>query len=306
MATITSPRGESPASITPRIKSPSVADTPTSSVRGSFEVPRNTSTPSGSAPPQRRGNRAALRDYYNLKSKGPQPGNLSRTASITSTTSEFSTAASVSTLTEHNNSATSALTAQLDNQDFDPQAYISDLLSTSSLRDILRVEATLVSEIRNLDGERKALVYDNYSKLIKAVGTIGEMQRSMNAAGGGLSEVGELDGRMDRLRKMTTSLASPEQGDTQARRDRRKCRHEVAQQKTNAELVKRVLAAPNTLQSLLDEEEDAEAEKEWEYVKAYLEAWKDVKGVTEVRTRCESIMSTSLDEEEHEGDDPKP
>lgn len=289
--------------MTPRIKSPSVADTPTSSVRGSFEMPRNSSITPTTAPPQRRGNRAALRDYYNLKSKTPQQGHLSRTASITSTTSDVSTAASVSTLTENNTtSATSTLTAQLDNQDFDPQDYISKLLSTSSLRDILRVEATLVSEIRNLDGERKALVYDNYSKLIKAVGTIGEMQRSMNSAGGGLSEVGELDGRMDRLRKMASTLGSREQGDVQTRERRRRHRQEASQQKTKVELVKRVLAAPTTLKSLLDEEQDAEAEKEWEYVKTYLETWEDVKGVAQIKAQCESLMSDPLDEEEVKGD----
>ena len=51
------------------------------------------------------------------------------------------------------------------------------------LRDILKTESALVSEIRTLDGERKALVYDNYSKLIKAVGTIAEMQKGMHKDG---------------------------------------------------------------------------------------------------------------------------
>jgi vacuolar protein sorting-associated protein 51 len=40
------------------------------------------------------------------------------------------------------------------------------------LESVLKVEGALVNEIRGLDGERKALVYDNYSKLITATDTI--------------------------------------------------------------------------------------------------------------------------------------
>jgi len=44
----------------------------------------------------------------------------------------------------------------------------------------MRVEAGLVSDIRTLDGEKKALVYDNYSKLIAATDTIRKMRTGMD------------------------------------------------------------------------------------------------------------------------------
>lgn len=192
------------------------------------------------------------------------------------------------------------MTAQLDAQDFDAQAYIAHLLSTSSLRDILKVEATLVSEIRNLDGERKALVYDNYSRLIKAVGTIGQMQRSMNAKSGGLSEVSELEGRMKKLGDLANSLGSPGLSDANTREHRRKSREEAIQQRKKSDLVKRVLAAPTTLRSLLDEDKDEEAEAEWTIVRKCLDAWTGVKGVAEIKSQCEAIMNASSDEEDGE------
>jgi vacuolar protein sorting-associated protein 51 len=171
MATITSPRTESPAGNL-RVTSPSVAspthsstNTPSSS---SIDLPRTDAPP---ATAQRR-NRAALRDYYNLKSKpSPQPasGSLSRTASIASTTSDSTVTSHLTAQAAEN--GTSPLLAQLDDPSFQPAPFITKLLATASLRDILRTESALVSEVRNLDGERKALVYDNYSKLIKAVGT---------------------------------------------------------------------------------------------------------------------------------------
>lgn len=302
MATISSPQTQSPAPGTPRIKSPSIADTPTSSTRGSIDLPL-TARPQPGQPP-RRGNRAALRDYYNLKSKpgAPAPvpgaqGDLRRTGSITSTTSDISTAPSIATLTE-NTSTTSSLTAQLDNTDFDAEGYIHDLLAKSSLRDILKVEATLVSEIRNLDGERKALVYDNYSKLIKAVGTIGEMQRGMNdSTTGGLREVKELESKIEGLRASVTEIVGQkDMEDGEARMKRRGLKED----KRKKEVVRWVLDAPDRLAKLVDGGKQDEADKEWKVVKSYLDKWTGVKGVEDIRRRCEEVVLEHWDDRKPE------
>lgn len=143
------------------------ASTAISSRRTSTSTDRSTSTshqPPGPGPASGslRRNRAALRDYYNLKPDQPTP----------STTSEPPTAE-----TEE---------SELDKPDFDPPAYISHLLSTSGLEEVMRIEAGLVSDIRTLDGEKKALVYDNYSKLIAATDTI----RKMRMGAPGTEELG--------------------------------------------------------------------------------------------------------------------
>lgn len=49
------------------------------------------------------------------------------------------------------------------------------------IRLILRVEVEGRIEIKGLDGERKALVYDNYSKLISATDTIRKVGRRKQA-----------------------------------------------------------------------------------------------------------------------------
>ena len=72
--------------------------------------------------------------------------------------------------------AASATELELDQEpekpDVDPVVYVDGLCKTADLRTLLRVENELINEIRGLDGERKALVYDNYSKLISATDTI--------------------------------------------------------------------------------------------------------------------------------------
>lgn len=60
----------------------------------------------------------------------------------------------------------------MDREGFDAEKYVHALCSNSDLKELLRIENELVNEIRGFDGERKALVYDNYSKLISATDTI--------------------------------------------------------------------------------------------------------------------------------------
>jgi hypothetical protein len=43
-----------------------------------------------------------------------------------------------------------------------------------------RSQANAASEIRNLDSDRKSLVYDNYSKLLSATSTIRRMRGNMD------------------------------------------------------------------------------------------------------------------------------
>ncbi len=90
--------------------------------------------------------------------------------------------------------------SELDREGFDAESYVQGLLEREGLDGVLKVEGGLVNggcctclqqmdpqnysmsreflicprnaEIKGLDGERKALVYDNYSKLIAATDTI--------------------------------------------------------------------------------------------------------------------------------------
>lgn len=100
-----------------------------------------------------RRNRAALRDYYKIK-----PTEGVDASSLTSPRIQLG-------------DAQTAL-SDLDKEGFDAGSYVRRLLEREGLEGILKVENELVGEIRGLDGERKALVYDNYSRLISAADTI--------------------------------------------------------------------------------------------------------------------------------------
>ena len=315
MATISSPRPHSPTSST-RMQSPNVtqspSDTPNSSVRTSLDLPTPADAPAPITTAQHR-NRAALRDYYNLKSKQPGPQNLSRTASIASTTSTATVTSTavpeirVSTDTDPASISTSISTAPLDDPSFEPEPYISSLLASSNLKTVLKVEATLISELRNLDGERKALVYDNYSKLIKATRTIGGMRMNMNGEergvggrggvgdrrGGGLSKDGmrDLGRRVEGVRRLAEELGrGGVEGEGQEGAEERK---EVKAQREKRELVRWVLDGPRRLSKMVENGHMQEAEAEWKVIGRLLDKWDGVKGVEEIRKACEEAMRTA-------------
>lgn len=291
MATISTPRTQSPAPH--RVQSPTISPspsgTPSSSVRPSLDIPR-VDTRSTSPAPQNashRRNRAALRDYYNLKSKTPSRPDLSRTASITSTTSN----GTASTLTALDDTISYTFKSQLDEANFDAETYVQELLKSSSLKTVLKAEASLVSEIRNLDGERKALVYDNYSKLITATQTIGTMRRSMDDSdGGSLRSISMLGPAIDGVAKSAAELTKSNRGDCVTTPDQRAAqREENLKRKT----VRWILGSATRLQKSLDRGERDEAEADWKEVRDVLEKWEGVKGCAELKAACEAVMSRS-------------
>ncbi|OJD15406.1 hypothetical protein AJ78_04338 [Emergomyces pasteurianus Ep9510] len=278
MSTISSPR---PSITSARTPTPSGSRRP--SVDNNSLATSNTSHPTvRAASPSlaQRRNRAALRDYYNLRSAQPelsQP-NHSRPRSTPSLRLSSSEAHPSSPSTH----------PELDNPNFDPSVYISHLLSTSSLSTILKAENSLISDIRTLDGERKALVYDNYSKLIKAVETIGKMRASIEERGQPMIMTKTLAPAVGFVAETAATLIH-EQEESVRERDgqEEQGNNEVDHQR---ETVRWVLASPRRIKQLLDDGKREEAESDWKEVDKLLVKWKGVKGVDELRIACEEIM----------------
>lgn len=142
MSTIASPRDASFRRLP--------SGTPTSSTRPSLDGPPSGVTspvPSSAQPHQlpKRSNRAALREYYNLR------------------------AAAAPRIEVPDSEVPSS---DLDAADFNADEYVAKVVAGSSLEEMLRLYTRVVGEVRALDAEKKALVYDNYSKLITATETI--------------------------------------------------------------------------------------------------------------------------------------
>ncbi|PYI33624.1 hypothetical protein BP00DRAFT_111619 [Aspergillus indologenus CBS 114.80] len=292
MSTLSSPR---PSIASSRAHSP----TPTSSHRPSLDTLNTnlgynggglsaSSTPSTaravspSLHPRR--NRAALRDYYNLRPTDAATADAGRRSRSIPRPSEDPAGNN-----SNHPSSVVATGTELDSPDFDPQRYVNHLLATSSLSTVLKAENTLVGDIRTLDSERKALVYDNYSKLIRAVETIGKMRRSMDERGAPLTMTKTLGPAIAFVAETAGSLI--QEGEEQQRRIREaKATLGTERRKGERLTVQWVLGAPERLVKLVAEGKVEEAEKDWEEVRKLLVKWEGVKGVAEVREACEKVM----------------
>lgn len=289
MSTISSPRpsiaSSRAVSPAPPSSRPSL-DTLNTNVGGGLSTSSTPSTARAISPNPRR-NRSALRDYYNLKPPGTDSSSqsTSRSRSVPRTTDagDISNPTALSSGTE------------LDNADFDPQRYVEHLLSTSSLSTILKAENTLVGDIRTLDGERKALVYDNYSKLIRAVETIGKMRKSMDDRGAPLTMTKTLGPAIAFVAETAGGLIK--EGEEQRKRIKEARENEpVPEKMAERDTVKWVLAAPERLGAFLEQGRREDAEKDWKEVQELLDAWGQVKGVAEIRESCEQVMNQSQED----------
>ncbi|KAF5642652.1 Ngg1p-interacting factor 3 [Fusarium tjaetaba] len=231
--------------------------TPTNSNRPSFETSRSAlaspvltqgpTQPPGPPQQQQRktSNRAALREYYNLRASAPR---------IEIPDSEVPA-------------------TEIDAPDFNADEYVAKVVEKSSLEELLRLYTRVVGEVRALDAEKKALVYDNYSKLITATETIRKMRANMDPLNPMASTLdpaiaqiySQASSIRDALRETVPSPDS-EEG---------KKRDAANRQQRTRELAAQVLATPERLRALVSEGKIAQARKEWVMPRKLLESWKE-------------------------------
>ncbi|KZF21822.1 hypothetical protein L228DRAFT_160639 [Xylona heveae TC161] len=271
MATmITSSRGASPMPRNPSDSRRTSVDTVTRS-QASSPV-RGGSGPPPSQAAQRR-NRAALRDYYGLRSAAP---------------------ADVSTDQHHIDAEIKD--SELDREGLEPEKYVRELLGKESLEGVLKAEARLVNEIRSLDGERKALVYDNYSKLITATDTIRKMRSEMEPLTPSTSTlspaIAHIAAVSEALAASLHAHAPPPTESVGVGKEAEQNTHAVGgtDQEKARQTVRWVLNTPFLLQQMISEGRSDEADREWEDVRKLLDKWNGTPGVEKVRKECESVL----------------
>ncbi|RYO82838.1 hypothetical protein DL766_002284 [Monosporascus sp. MC13-8B] len=281
MSTIASPRE---ASLPRRMPS---GLTPTSSTRASLDVPRSpnpstTSTslsgPHATAKTTRR-NRAALREYYNLPKSpvGLPPPSVEVTDPLG--------IHGVDAGEQEQQSEVAA--SELDAADFSAEAYVARALAESGLEDLLRLYARVVGETRALDAEKKALVYDNYSKLISATETIRKMRSTMDPLNPMASTLDPAIAQIytqaaairDSLREAIPTPPTTTSSSTSTRSPQSSPKNEeAATQKRRLrtkQLALEVLETPDKLRALVAAGRADEARRTWETPRRLLLLWRE-------------------------------
>lgn len=173
---------------------------------------------------------------------------------------------------------------------------------------------TTTAEIRNLDSDRKSLVYDNYSKLLSATSTIRRMRGSMDPLAPTTHTLGPA---ISHIAETAASLSSSMQASSSSVRSDalgisihvQSAAHEsdssvVAEQtqeqkqkQKQRETVRWVLGAPQRLRTLNKLAQHTDAEKEWHQIRKLLDDWQGVAGVHELREECQGIMQDETETE---------
>ena len=241
-------------------------------------------------PAQARRNRAALRDYYGLKNP-PVQHHDGRNDNVQ---------APLHPAEGH------IADSELDAQGFDAQNHVKELFEQERLEGVLKAEASLVSEIKSLDGDRKALVYDNYSKLITATDTIRRMRANMDPLTPTTSTlapaISHIAGTAEGLASMTTERVADREGKGkefggQSSTDERHTKTGSVnrlKRRNEVDTVRWVLGAPIRYQGAVDQGRRPCEEKDWQEVRSLLESWhiRGVRGAQEIIKECESIFES--------------
>ncbi|TVY24838.1 Vacuolar protein sorting-associated protein 51-like protein [Lachnellula hyalina] len=245
--------------------------TPSSSSRPSLEIPRSSESSPNRGPSlaqPKRANRAALREYYNLK-KAQEETSTTPSTPINDAASEASSI--------HDSSNSEVLESELDHAHFDANAYISHVLSTQSLSELLRTYNGVLTDIRALDAEKKALVYDNYSKLIAATETIRKMRVNMDPLNPMASTldpaIASIYARAESIKR---EMREGMPGWQRERAEMSEGEREKAERRDKMrEVVGRMLDTPEKVRGLMDEGSVEEARRVWEPTLRLLERWKE-------------------------------
>ncbi|KAI1121842.1 Vps51/Vps67-domain-containing protein [Nemania abortiva] len=242
--------------------------TPTSSTRPSLESARSpvsSPNPNGtlSAPnanPRR--NRAALREYYNIR-KGAAAGTATPPqVEVTDPTGETG---------HHEHSEVPP--SEMDKEGFDADVFVKKALAENNMQGLLRLYTRVLGETRALDAEKKALVYDNYSKLIAATETIRKMRTNMDPLNAMASTLDPAIAKIynqaseirDSLRKSVPEPTEASKAEDEARRRRARTR----------QLAIEVLDTPDKIRALVAEGRLDDARQAWKMSRKLLLVWKE-------------------------------
>ncbi|KAI3651378.1 hypothetical protein MP228_003764 [Amoeboaphelidium protococcarum] len=158
----------------------------------------------------KRRSRSRLKDFYGLQAgasvsdQTTSPTTISEDqVSVSSSSNTFGTG-NLNSNVNQNASNPVLLESIMDQKDFNVEQYTTFLLKSQNLQTLLATQTNLIQECKNLDGDMKTLVYENYEKFITAGKTIGKMRGIVQDAE---SEVGRLLANIDEISSKSKALS---------------------------------------------------------------------------------------------------
>ncbi|KAJ2719432.1 hypothetical protein GGI07_005211 [Coemansia sp. Benny D115] len=176
--------------------------------------------------------------------------------------------------------ANSAL--DLDSASFDSKKYLKTLLLSQQVPGLLQSSTTLITSLRQIDGDMKTMVYENYSKFISATQTIHHMKNDADYMD---LEMAKLTQRINSISQQTKAL------DRQF--DQRRARlQQLSREKETLGRLQLLFDLPERLSQLIGRGEFVEAASEWSRTRPLLEHYRQVGTIAGVESDGRQIMAS--------------
>lgn len=160
------------------------------------------------------------------------------------------------------------------------------------MKSLLSTANELISEIRELDGERQSLVYNHHHELVEASETIDKMNHSSLKLDGTLSQLQDSLASISQLSTALTSARPPER--TQASdHPPSLIRHDDMQSKFEGGMhLSALLSLPTVLKGLLSAESKAAADQLWGQWEPALRSFEEagIQGAKQIGNECRDVL----------------
>lgn len=239
-----------------------------------------TSSPSGGGGrSKRRLNNDLLRNYYGLDSGSVTPNSI---------------ASGTTGIESHGIGLTGSDPLDPDSNSFQLDLAFKKMMQQKSLSQLLKEESDLLTEIRELDGERQSLVYNHHHELVSASETMKNMKEQADAL---LPSMNAMQSSLQSISSTSESLVLPIEI-TQSLGDMERKQSDINSNSSSNVLTKAqpVIELPQRLRDAVllgnGQEGLTKAQGLWGSLESVLANWDEagVKGAKEIMNECRQVL----------------
>ncbi|KAF9301891.1 Vacuolar protein sorting-associated protein 51 [Mortierella antarctica] len=168
----------------------------------------------------------------------------------------------------------------LDSHSFEVDKYMHKIFVEKQLPGLIQTDNELVADIRQLDGDMKTLVYENYSKFLSATDTINKMK----------SNVDNLESEMSRLTQNISKIATSSSAIHSSLGGKREKIRQLNGVHSLLTKLQFVFELPTNLHQCLEAESYTQAVKSYCRTLHLLQHYKHLTVFTGIERECKTIM----------------
>ncbi|KAJ1817117.1 hypothetical protein LPJ75_001807, partial [Coemansia sp. RSA 2598] len=170
----------------------------------------------------------------------------------------------------------------LDSAGFDSKKYLKKILVEQGVKGLLHADAELISAVRQIDGDMKTMVYENYSKFISATETIGRMKEDADF----------MDAEMAKLSRRISDISERTKAVDRGLAQRRERIQRLSSEQKTMRRLQLLFDLPDRLNQLISQGRFVDAAREWSRTKPLLEHYRQLGVFAGVENDGRQIMAS--------------